>query len=157
MNTVITGPGVLIDMAINIRQLDLNQLSAVPMTGTDFYEQLPSVTAVYVMTDNGLNVLYVGKAASLKERWRPRVFASTAPEYHHMLLPALRKGGVSLRWITVDRFFIEAVESLLIHHLQPAWNTQVIGRSPDENNLLNQPLREHVRVPPEAFQNFWND
>jgi excinuclease UvrABC nuclease subunit len=109
------------------RALVPRELPGVPIDGPRFGDMLPAVPAVYFLWSGAAGLLYIGKAGSLRGRWRvtSQLTDNAAVDWelsHSRLRPAIEHGDVSLHWLELPRETIAAVEGVLIQLHTPPWN-----------------------------------
>jgi len=89
---------------------------------------LPSVSCIYFVCDTTGELLYIGRAANLNQRWRMRVtpHGEFRPEINHKcIVKIICEGGPSLviHWWKVPREHHATYEMSLIQSLNPKWNS----------------------------------
>lgn len=92
---------------IDISQVDIGTLPFLPVAERD---SLPDCPAIYFAIDEAGEVLYIGRANSLSERWRK----------HHR---TNQLEGASVAWLTVsDVQLLPEIERAMIKHFRPSLN-----------------------------------
>lgn len=85
-----------------------------------FNSKLPQVPAVYFVVRPDRRVMYIGKAANLRNRW------STANQYHKVLFEAWC-GDCYIKWVDMTGASIAEIAEREISEIakhQPPWNSQ---------------------------------
>jgi hypothetical protein len=75
--------------------------------------QLPNVAALYFVLNAQHEVLYIGRAKSLKSRWRS----------HHRLADFAPHAEIRIAWVTVsDHYLLPALEDACLAYFHPPYN-----------------------------------
>src|ERR1044071_961698 len=94
-------------------QLEKIDLVALPSLPLDQRQDLPNVSAIYFVLDPCYALLYIGRAASLRQRWYQ----------HHRLAQLLDLPSVRIAWLQVaDRAQLDALEHDCIAKFKPSLN-----------------------------------
>lgn len=114
------------------RNIDIQSLKSVPIESRS---QLPLTKGVYIVTDAGERVLYVGKASGrngLRGRWIGRWG-------HHRDSDVMKAGAKTIKYLELDPSCIAVVEADLIDVLEPLLNDrdENASRSADVSYLQN--------------------
>jgi len=88
-------------------------IDALPSLALTERVQLPNESALYFVLNATNEVLYLGRAKSLKARWRN----------HHRLADFMQKTDVRIAWVTVsDHYLLPAIEDACLAYFQPTFN-----------------------------------
>ncbi len=88
-------------------------IDALPSLALTERVQLPNESALYFVLNATNEVLYLGRAKSLKARWRN----------HHRLADFMQKTDVRIAWVTVsDHYLLPALEDACLAYFQPTFN-----------------------------------
>lgn len=107
--------------------IDIGALPGVGVDHPGFGDVLPfSTAAVYFLVSGEGRLLYIGKAANLRNRWRVAYqLIGTGIDWsacHGKLKDAVALGGVVLRWWELPRRYLATAESILLQIHEPPWN-----------------------------------
>jgi len=80
------------------RTFDINSLSRLPFAQK---AELPVVSAVYLVVDIADNLLYIGKAKNLRNRWKS----------HHRIEQFKELKDLYILWVVVDSDDLSSFES----------------------------------------------
>ncbi len=90
--------------------LDLAELPSMPLRA---YRNVPPCPALYFVLTLANEVCYIGRAMSLKARWR----------YHHRLMDFWDIDGLRIAWVSVsDPALLPALERACLAYFQPSMN-----------------------------------
>ena len=92
--------------------LGIEDFSIFPHLPAYQHRQFPEIPAIYIAFDPPGDVLYIGRAQSLRKRWRG--------SYTHPWLKVVCK--IQVAWFHVDVEHQPALEKLLIEHYRPLGN-----------------------------------
>lgn len=95
------------------RQMDFTELDPIEFDD-DFIEKLPDRPAVYFILNGQMKPVYIGKAVSLRARWKW--------SRHHCLERAREDPESRLAWVEIVPAYLMILESLFIMVFKPAWN-----------------------------------
>ena len=111
-----------------LERLNPRELPGIALDAIGFENGLPVATsAVYFLMRQG-RILYIGRAANLRGRWRVNYFIMDPPAdihwaaCHHRLKQSLELGGVMLHWWALPKKYLGVAESVLIQIHKPPWN-----------------------------------
>jgi hypothetical protein len=99
---------------------------------------LPDLPGIYACLGHADQLLYIGKAESLRGRW-------TA---HHRAMDAARNGLTRLCWLPCPVDALDSFERLLIHHLNPLLNMT----TPQPPAIKPESANEAIRLFSEGVQ-----
>lgn len=91
-----------------------------------FYKRLKTqCSCIYFLAHKNKEILYVGKAIDLRQRWRFCIESEASEPYakHHKLDESLELGNVRIHWLEAEKTLLSILESVFIKELQPRWNT----------------------------------
>lgn len=115
------------------------QIASLPMLPLAQRADLPDCSAIYfAIADNG-EVLYIGRAASLAQRWGS----------HHRRYQLEQVGNVRIAWLEADAAALAALEFGLVERFQPSLNGTLIDNGPDGR------VSCHIRIPLKLYK--WLD
>jgi len=117
-----------VDLA-NVAQIDCAKL---PWIYFGQRRQLPVISAIYFALDAAGDILYIGKAKNLKERWRA----------HHRQTNLQEAQCLRIAWLSCDASLAAEIEYALIQHYNPPFNSHV-GMAPPPKPIA---LRESTTV-----------
>ncbi len=78
-------------------------------------KQLPRVSGIYVVLDADMNVIYIGQAKDIYERWN---------NGHHKLGEIISEYGVNayIRWVEIPEWLLNRAENAAFSFYQPRLN-----------------------------------
>lgn len=94
---------------------DINPFD-LPYVSLSFRQALPTISSIYFVIQNGIEIIYIGQSENLKNRWK-----------NHDKLPAIRKlgGDNRIAWLKTDKASLAEIEAEFISRYKPSLNIAV--------------------------------
>jgi hypothetical protein len=134
-----------------LRAVDLAKLPFVVLDSLEACDKIPrGISCLYFLRHTPSGLLYVGKAADLRGRWRAEGRAGGERKaLHHLHARCIEVGGTVLSWFQLHQRAHEIAETVAIRVLHPPWNIRkrVPDLEYDERNVSDSD-RDAPDVPP---------
>ena len=117
---------------MNPENLDLSTLPALALEAR---KELPAVSGIYFVRNASGEVVYIGRAVNLRQRW----------ETHHRARQLKSFTGITIAWLAVeDQALLGEIEAACITHYAPPLNGSTAREEGDRDAIL-------LRIPVELY------